>query len=74
MGATGLAIGGGVAANSRLREAVLDACMEDGLQAFLPSRAMCTDNAAMIAAAGWHRLHSDGPSRIDQGAESSLRL
>ena len=52
IGATGLCIGGGVAANSVLRERILDACIEDRLRAFLPSRAMCTDNAAMIAAAG----------------------
>ncbi|MEE9417774.1 MAG: tRNA (adenosine(37)-N6)-threonylcarbamoyltransferase complex transferase subunit TsaD [Acidimicrobiales bacterium] len=73
-GAKGICIGGGVAANSRLREAVLDACVEDGLQAFLPSREMCTDNAAMVAAAGWYRLHRDGPSRIDLGADPSLSL
>ena len=73
-GSKGICIGGGVAANSRLREAILDACVEDGIQGFLPSRAMCTDNAAMIAAAGWHRLHSDGPSRIDLGANPSLSL
>ncbi len=73
-GSKGICIGGGVAANSRLREAVLDACVEDGIQGFLPSRAMCTDNAAMIAAAGWYRLHSDGPSRIDLGANPSLSL
>ena len=52
-GAKGLCLAGGVAANSQLRERVLDACMEDGLHPFLPSRAMCTDNAAMVAAAGW---------------------
>ena len=46
-GAKGLCLAGGVAANSLLRERLLDACVADGLRAFLPSRSMCTDNAAM---------------------------
>ena len=57
-----------------LREQILDACEHDGIQGFLPSRAMCTDNAAMIAAAGWHRLRSDGPTPLDVGATPNLRL
>ena len=72
--AKGLVIGGGVAANSRLREAMLDACVEDDLRAFLPSRSMCTDNAAMVAAVGWWRLHSDGPSPLDTGADPNLKI
>ncbi len=73
-GAKGLATGGGVAANSRLREAVIDACLEDGLTPFLPSRSMCTDNAAMVGAVGWWRLNSDGPSPLDTGATPNLGL
>ena len=73
-GAKGLCLAGGVAANSLLRERLLDACVTDGLRAFLPSRAMCTDNAAMVAAAGWYRLQSDGPSPLDTGADPNLRL
>jgi N6-L-threonylcarbamoyladenine synthase len=74
VGAAGLCLGGGVAANSRLREQFLDACEADGLRAFLPSREMCTDNAAMVAAAGWWRLQQDGPSPLDAGADPNLRL
>jgi N6-L-threonylcarbamoyladenine synthase len=74
VGARGICLAGGVAANSALRERVLSICVEDGLQAFLPSRAMCTDNAAMVAAAGWHRYLADGPSSLDLGAEPNLRL
>jgi N6-L-threonylcarbamoyladenine synthase len=73
-GAKGLCLAGGVAANSLLRERLLDACVADGLRAFLPSRAMCTDNAAMVAAAGWYRLQSDGPSPLDTGADANLKL
>ncbi len=74
VGATGIVLGGGVAANSLLREEVLSVCEADGIQGFLPSRSMCTDNAAMIAAAGWHRLRSDGPTPLDAGAYPNLRL
>jgi N6-L-threonylcarbamoyladenine synthase len=73
-GAKGLCLAGGVAANSVLRERVLDACMADGIHPFLPSRSMCTDNAAMVAAAGWWRLHLDGPSPLDTGATPNLKL
>jgi N6-L-threonylcarbamoyladenine synthase len=74
LGSTGIVLGGGVAANSSLREQLLDVCERDGIQGFLPSRSMCTDNAAMIAATGWHRLRSDGPTPLDVGATPNLRL
>jgi len=72
--ATGIVLGGGVAANSRLREAILDVCIADERRALLPSRSMCTDNAAMVAAAGWWRLGSDGPTALDAGADPGLPL
>jgi N6-L-threonylcarbamoyladenine synthase len=74
LGATGMALAGGVAANSQLRERFLDACTEDGLHGFLPSRAMCTDNAAMIAATGFYRLRDDGPTPLDAAADPNLRI
>jgi N6-L-threonylcarbamoyladenine synthase len=73
-GAKGMALAGGVAANSQLRTRMIDVCMADGLHPFLPSREMCTDNAAMVAAAAWWRLQSDGPSALDTGATPNLRL
>jgi N6-L-threonylcarbamoyladenine synthase len=48
--------------------------MADGLHPLLPSRSMCTDNAAMVAAAAWWRLQADGPTPLDAGADPNLRL
>ena len=74
VGARALALGGGVAANSLLRERFAQACAQDGRRGFLPGRAMCTDNAAMIGSVAWHRLGSDGPTPLDRGADPNLKL
>ena len=74
LGYPGVCLAGGVAANSQLRDDLELACKEDGRRAFIPSRAMCTDNAAMIAAAAHWRLQSDGPWPLDTGADPNLRL
>jgi len=74
VGARGLCLAGGVAANSLLRARAAAAGEEDGVPVYLPSRAMCTDNAAMVAAAGAWRLDHDGPSGLDLGAEPDLFL
>ncbi len=74
VGAAGICLAGGVAANSALRERTLDICVADGINAYLPSRAMCTDNAAMIAATAWYRLQRDGASPLDGGADPNLRI
>jgi N6-L-threonylcarbamoyladenine synthase len=74
VGARGICIGGGVAANSVLRQRLLDVCQADGRQAFLPSLSMCTDNAAMIGATAWYRLQAEGPTSLDVGADPNLKL
>ncbi len=74
VGAKGLCLGGGVAANSRLRERFLDVCVAEDIRGFLPSREMCTDNAAMVASAAWYRWRSDGPSPLDTGAFPNLGI
>lgn len=51
-----VAVGGGVAANSRLRQALCERAGRENLELILPSPKECTDNAAMIAQAAWHRL------------------
>jgi N6-L-threonylcarbamoyladenine synthase len=70
--ARSLCLAGGVAANGPLRDAVAREGARHGLGVFLPSRRMCTDNAAMIAAAGSVRLALDGPTALSVGPEPAL--
>jgi N6-L-threonylcarbamoyladenine synthase len=73
-GAKTLALGGGVAANAALRAAVTELSSRLGVRCALPSPAYCTDNAAMIAAAGFHLLDRGHASELSMSAEPSLRL
>ena len=70
----GLALAGGVAANSALRRGVTDLAKGLGIVALLPTMANCTDNAAMIAGAGIYRLRHNGPSPLDLSANPNWQL
>jgi N6-L-threonylcarbamoyladenine synthase len=72
--AKSIVLGGGVAANSLLRSEMQRVGNGAGFHVALPSKAMCTDNAAMIASAGWYRLRDHGPSGLDIGAIPHLSL
>ena len=74
IGAKAICIGGGVAANTALRQRISDICGADGRAAFIPSRAMCTDNAAMIGATAWYRLRTDGPTSMGAAVRPNLQL
>ncbi|MBD5310221.1 MAG: tRNA (adenosine(37)-N6)-threonylcarbamoyltransferase complex transferase subunit TsaD [Bacteroides sp.] len=50
-----IAIGGGVSANSGVRKAVEEFCLRHGVRAWIPERAFTTDNAAMVATAGYFK-------------------
>lgn len=72
LGVGRIAMGGGVAANSRLRERMRAACESDGIDCLVSSPSLCTDNAAMIAAAGAYRLAMDGPGDLGAAADPAL--
>jgi len=69
-----VAVTGGVAANSRLRAMMAEACGRRGLRLVIPPPVLCTDNAAMIAAAGLVRLAGGERSSLNLSVESDLPL
>jgi N6-L-threonylcarbamoyladenine synthase len=73
-GAKSVGIAGGVSANSRLRKDAAARGEQLGLPVFVPSLALTTDNAAMIAAAGLRRYHQGVTADWDLNADASLKL
>ena len=72
-GAEHLVIGGGVAANSRLRFLAEQRAQRHGLTVRVPRPGLCTDNGAMVAALGSELVRRNRPaSALDIGADSSM--
>jgi N6-L-threonylcarbamoyladenine synthase len=70
-----LVIGGGVAANSRLRVVAEERCAAAGVRLRMPPPKLCTDNGAMVAALGALLVERDiEPSQLDLAADPSLSL
>ncbi len=70
-----LVIGGGVAANSRLRAVAEERCAKAGIVLRVPRPGLCTDNGAMVAALGAEMVaRGVDPSSLDLAADSSLSL
>jgi len=69
-----LALAGGVASNSALRQAMKDACERERIPLCYPSPALCTDNAAMIGAAAYYEYMNGTRHGLDLNAVPNLQL
>jgi len=73
-GAVGIVVGGGVAANAPLRSRIVAAARARGLEVVVPRPGLCTDNGAMIGAAGARRFAAGERAGLDLDARPSLPL
>lgn len=69
-----VALSGGVSANSTLREKIGHRAIKDEFELFLPSLYLCTDNAAMIASAGYHHFKLGDLAKYDLNPKAYLPL
>lgn len=69
-----IALAGGVASNSALREKMKEACEKEGFQLSIPSPILCTDNAAMIGCAAYYEYLAGVRDGLDLNANPSLKL
>jgi N6-L-threonylcarbamoyladenine synthase len=67
-----LILAGGVACNSRLRERIIERSKGDGVKVFVPPPFLCSDNAAMIAVAGYHLIKSGKRSDVSMDANPNM--
>jgi len=73
-GYTKLAIAGGVASNSALRDSLMAACEKEGITFYAPKPILCTDNAAMIGCAGYYEYMRGTRSDMSLNAVPNLKL
>jgi N6-L-threonylcarbamoyladenine synthase len=73
-GAARLVVTGGVSANQALRSGMAEMARQEGVRMVVPPLARCTDNAAMIAYAGWLRLRRGEHDSLAINAEADLPL
>lgn len=69
-----LVLAGGVAANSKLRQMLGEACEANGIELYRPVIELCTDNAAMIGAAAYYKYRSKGADGLNLDAYASMKL
>lgn len=74
MGMDKLAVAGGVASNSSLRENMQNVCNREGIHFYYPSPILCTDNAAMIGAAGYYAYQNGVHHGLDLNAVPNLKI
>lgn len=69
-----IAIAGGVASNSALRNALIEEGKKKGIEILFPAPVLCTDNAAMIGSAAYFELMNGKKSNLDLNAKPNLKL
>ena len=69
-----LAVVGGVAANRGLRESVTQGAADENIRVHIPAVELCGDNAAMVAAVGYHRLAAGERSDMDEDVYSRIKF
>ncbi len=74
MGYGKLVLAGGVAANTKLRATLEEACQKNNIEIFVPAPVLCTDNAAMIGCAAYYKYMAGERGDIDMDAFANLPL